>query len=82
MKAVVTIFQFRRAVLPYLFMRHCYPVMKAAFPGAFDVWIIQDTGLAKGNIHTSSTVYTPPCHTAGGTGLHFIHDFKVRTEMH
>ena len=30
MKAVVTIFQFRRAVLPYLFMRYCYPVMKQA----------------------------------------------------
>jgi hypothetical protein len=58
MKAVVTIFQYRRAVLPYLFMRHCYPVMKAAFPGAFDVWIIQDTGLAKGSVHTSSKVYS------------------------
>ena len=58
MKAVVTIFQFRRAVLPYLFMRHCYPVMKKAFSGAFDVWIIQDKGLAKGNIHTSAKVYS------------------------
>ena len=54
MKAVVTIFQYRRAVLPYLFMRYCYPVMKQAFPGSLDVWIIQDTGLAKGNIHTSA----------------------------
>ena len=58
MKAVVTIFQFRRAVLPYLFMRYCYPVMKQAFPGSLDVWIIQDTGLAKGNIHTSANVYS------------------------
>ena len=58
MKAVVTIFQFRRAVLPYLFMRYCYPVMKQAFPGSLDVWIIQDTGLAKGNIHTSAKVYS------------------------
>jgi len=55
MTAVVTIFQFRRAVLPYLFMRYCYPAMKEAFPGSLDVWIIQDTGLAKGNIHTSAT---------------------------
>jgi hypothetical protein len=47
MKAVVTIFQFRRAVLPYLFMRYCYPAVKQAFPGSLDVWIIQDTGLAK-----------------------------------
>ena len=54
MKAVVTICQFRRAVLPYPFMRYCYPVMKQAFPGSLDVWIIQDTGLAKGNLHTSA----------------------------
>ncbi len=54
MKAVVTIFQFRRAVLPHLFMRYCYPVMKEVFPGSLDVLIIQDTGLAKGNIHTSA----------------------------
>ena len=58
MKAVVTIFQFRRAALPYLFMRYCYPVMKQAFPGSLEVWIIQDTGLAKGNIHTSAKVYS------------------------
>ncbi len=54
MKAVVTIFQFRRAVLPHLFMRYCYPVMKEVFPGSLDVLIIQDTGLAKGDIHTSA----------------------------
>ena len=54
MNAVVTIFQFRRAVLPYLFLRYCYPAMKKAFPGSLDVWIIQDTGLAEGDIHTSA----------------------------
>ena len=28
--------------------------MKKAFPGSLDVWIIQDTGLAEGDIHTSA----------------------------
>lgn len=41
MKALVTILQCRRVVMPYIFMRHCLPIMRAAFPGEMAVLIIQ-----------------------------------------
>lgn len=58
MNIVVTIFQFRRAVLPHLFLKHCLPVMRAACPGRVTAWIVRDTGVVKGTVHTSARVYS------------------------
>ena len=44
MKAIVTIFQCKRVVLPYIFTRYCYPIMKDIFPGKMELNIIQHVG--------------------------------------
>ena len=41
MKAVITIFQCKRVVLPYIFMKYCYPKMKKIFPGEMKEYLIQ-----------------------------------------
>lgn len=48
MRAVVTIIQCRRAVLPYIFVRHVFPKMRAWFGGRMDVVIIQHRADARG----------------------------------
>ena len=48
MKAVVTIIQSRRAVLPYIFVRHALPRMRASFPGHIEAVIIQHRADASG----------------------------------
>lgn len=44
MKAIITIFQCKRVVLPYIFTRYCYPIMKESFPGDLELNIIQHVG--------------------------------------
>jgi hypothetical protein len=41
MKALVTILQCRRVVLPYVFMRYALPRMREVFPGDIEVLLIQ-----------------------------------------
>ncbi len=41
MKAVITIFQCKRVVLPYIFIRYCLPKMQQIFPGEMKVFLIQ-----------------------------------------
>jgi len=41
MRALVTILQCRRVVLPYVFMRHALPRMRQSFPGEIEVLLIQ-----------------------------------------
>jgi len=44
MKIVVTIFQCKRVVLPYIFIRYALPKMCARFPGEIIVYLIQHVG--------------------------------------
>jgi len=51
-KAVITIFQCKRVVLPYIFIRYIFPRMKKIFPGELKVYLIQHTGGFKRTIET------------------------------
>jgi len=44
-KLVVTILQARRAVMPYLFVKHAVPRMRAVFPGDLEVVLVQHRSL-------------------------------------
>lgn len=48
LKAVVTILQCRRAVLPHLFIRYALPKMQAVFPGVLSCVVIQHRADASG----------------------------------
>ncbi len=48
MRALVTILQCRRVVLPYVFVRYALPRMRAVFPGHLDVVLIQHQALGQG----------------------------------
>ncbi|MBN2193491.1 MAG: hypothetical protein JW751_11810 [Polyangiaceae bacterium] len=61
MKAVVTILQCRRAVLPHLFVKHVLPKMRVWFPGLVDCVIIQHRVDASGGNTALESL-------AGGTG--------------
>lgn len=45
MKLVVTILQARRVVMPYIFVKHALPKMKAVFPGEIETVLIQHRSL-------------------------------------
>lgn len=51
LRAVVTIVQYCRAVLPHIFIRHVLPAMRAVFPGQIDVVIVQHRADASGENH-------------------------------
>jgi hypothetical protein len=40
-KAVITIFQCKRVILPHFFIKNIYPQMKASFPGEMKLYLIQ-----------------------------------------
>jgi hypothetical protein len=44
MRGIITIFQCKRVVLPHIFTRYCYPIMRDIFPGDLDLYIIQHVG--------------------------------------
>jgi hypothetical protein len=45
LKLVVTILQARRVVMPYIFVKHALPRMRAAFPGEIEVVLVQHRSL-------------------------------------
>ena len=56
MKAVITIFQYKRVALPYIFIRYCYPKMQQLFPGQMKVFLIQYIGKASENLMQTSKI--------------------------
>ncbi len=44
MKAIITLSQCKRVVLPHIFTRYCYPIMKDIFPGEMELYLIQHVG--------------------------------------
>ncbi len=55
-KAVITIFQCKRAILPHFFIRYIYPQMKALFPGEMKLYLIQHTPTGGQNCTKSATM--------------------------
>lgn len=58
MKLVITILQARRVVMPYIFVKHALPRMKAAFPGDVEAVLVQHRSLparADAFLETTST---------------------------
>lgn len=59
MRAVVTILQCRRVVLPYLFVKYVAPEMRRLFPGSFEVVIVQHRADVRSDTALLGTQQTP-----------------------
>lgn len=67
MKCIITYLQCKRAVLPYLFGKYCFPKMKEAFPGDMELYHIHH------NIHQNDTQLSTS--TLDESHLNLVNDF-------
>lgn len=59
MKAVITIFQNRRAVLPHIFLEYVLPRMREVFPGEIDAVLVQHRADASGGNRRLESLRNP-----------------------